>query len=319
MTFGKRTKASPEVTNTTDEATMNPRQTSLADTPCLALVCVLSLFAMTAHAEVRSLETVGTLPLSSRGTGGVIPRDAAIEQALREAVIRIAHEFLADRPLHDSTTGDPSDPDEVPLLTLPGDTPDEGGEQAAAMAERDALLEQLDRVLGKKMVPYTTRFRVIEDRGRRPALFSDDPEVTEEYVVIVEVQVDVDRVRGRLVEAGLLRAGDPSVLVHAVLLEVEGLRQYAAYLDFHSLLVEQLGAHEVVPVEMSQGRTVFDIATEVTAVEFLEALLTATPPHIEIDPRHASGGRLHVKVRWQPASPNPADIDAEAVQNGADL
>ncbi|MDP6980516.1 MAG: hypothetical protein QF570_18265 [Myxococcota bacterium] len=270
--------------------------------------------AANASAEVRTLETVGTLPLKPGAAGGIIPRDAAIEQALREAVIRIAHEFMADRPL--GTTTDESGEGEVPLLTLPADDPTGVGTQDGPDAERDAAFEKLDRVLGKKMVPYTTRFRVIEDRGRRPALFSDDPEVAEEYVVIVEVQVDVARVRSRLVEAGLVSAGSTKVLANEILLEVEGLRHYAAYLDFRNLLLEQAGANEVVPVEMSQGHTVFDVATEVTAVEFLEALLTATPPHIDIDPIHASGGRLRVTVRWQPSGPDPAGIDAGVEQGG---
>ncbi len=284
------------------------------------LVLASLLASQLASAELRTLETVGTLPLSKENTTGVVPRDAAIEQALREAVIRIAQEFLADRPLDDEDPLEPADGEEPTLLTLPGDEPLSEDEEAAFEAEREAELEKLDTVLGTKMVPYTSRFRVIEDRGRRPALFSDDPEVSEEYVVIVEVQIDVDRVRSRLVEAGMLDATTARVQANEVLLEVNGLSRYAAYLDFRNLLIENLGAHAAVPVEMSARRTVFDVSTEVSAVEFLEALLTATPPHIQIDPLHASGARLRVAVDWQPPAGDSEAGDEAAGRGGpADL
>lgn len=280
----------------------------------LAMVALAASLAASATAEVRKLETVGTLPLKASAEPGVIPRDAAIEHALREAVVRIAQEFLADRPLEEP--GLAPDDDSVPVLTLQGEVTSEE-ELAALEAAREEELAELDRVLGKKMVPYTTRFRVIEDRGRRPALFSEDPEVTEEYVVIVEVQIDVERVRNRLVEAGMLDARAGASLANEVLLEVEGLSRYAAYRDFRRLLVEELEVQSVVPVEMEAGRTVFDVSTEVTAVEFLEALLTAAPPHMAIDPRHASGGRLRVAVEWRrpkgsadPAGPASASSGA---------
>lgn len=235
-----------------------------------------------ASADVRTLEAVGTVPIHPKGGGRGIPRDNAINQALREAVLRVAQDFLADRVI-----GDPSADDG-------GATDDENGEASAFD------LADLEKVLGKKMVPYTSRFRMIEDRGRRPALFAEDPDVREEYVVIVEVQVDADRVEDKLVAAGLIPAGDSKVGRNELLLEVEGLDAYPAYRDFRALLEESLGAAHVTPVEMSRGRAVLDVGTNATAVDFLEALLTAAPSNLEIVPVHATASRVQVTVHWKP-------------------
>jgi hypothetical protein len=158
----------------------------------------------------------------------------------------------------------------------------------------------LEAILGKKMVPYTSRFRVIEDRGRRPALFADDPDVREEYVVIVEVHVDADRVQSKLVNAGLIPAGEMPLGRNEMLLEVEGLDAYPAYVAFRDLLVGPVGAERVTPVEMSRGRALLYVQTTASAVDFLEALLTASPENLEIVPVQASRSRVHVVVSWIP-------------------
>jgi len=242
---------------------------------------------LTASAETRTLEVVGTVAISSKGKAAVAPRDAAIEQALREAVMRVAQEFLADRPIEapgedDLNRGIIDDANRDPSDNLSHNN----------SADSELAPPDLDRILGKKMVPYTQRFRVIEDRGRKPALFADDPEVSEEYVVIVEVQVDVERVRTKLVDAGLIRAAEIAAGSNEVRLEVEGLLVYPAYLAIRELLEVELGAKAVVPVEMGRGRTVLDVEIQASAVEFLERLLAVAPPEIEIVPLHASGNRL---------------------------
>ncbi|MCP5040205.1 MAG: hypothetical protein GY944_04195 [bacterium] len=244
------------------------------------LLCV----ATAGFADVRTLEAVGTVPISPTGQTAVVPRDGAVEAALREAVTRVAQEFMADRVFEEIT-------DEEVDAQLIGGGPD---------GEAPDEPNELDRILGDRMVPYTTRFRVIEDRGRRPALFADDPSVREEYVVIVEVQVDAARVRSRLVETGMIPAGEEASVANEVLLEIEGLTRYRAYLDFRQLLVGPLEAKGVIAIEMSRGHTILDVETEVTAVEFLERLLTVAPAHIEIVPTHAGGNRVHVVVTWSP-------------------
>ena len=244
-----------------------------------------------ASADVRKLEAVGTVPINPNGKEKGIPRDRAIDQALREAVTRVAQDFLADRWVDEVGEGDPDALD-------PARPVDEVDPTDEPVEETEAL--DLEAVLGKKMVPYTSRFRVIEDRGRRPALFAEDPDVREEYVVIVEVHVDADRVQSKLVNAGLIPAGETILGRNEMLLEVEGLDAYPAYAAFRDLLVGPLGAERVTPVEMSRGRTLLDVQTTASAVDFLEALLTATPENLEIVPVQASGSRVHVVVSWIP-------------------
>jgi hypothetical protein len=245
-----------------------------------------------ASADVRKLEAVGTVPINPNGQEKGIPRDSAIDQALREAVTRVAQDFLADRWVDETGGGDPDS------LVEPAGPVDEVDPTQEPVEGTEAL--DLEAVLGKKMVPYTSRFRVIEDRGRRPALFAEDPDVREEYVVIVEVHVDADRVQSKLVNAGLIPAGETSLGRNEMLLEVEGLDEYPAYAAFRDLLVGPLGAERVTPVEMSRGRTLLDVQTTASAVDFLEALLTATPENLEIVPVQASGSRVHVVVSWIP-------------------
>ena len=45
---------------------------------------------------------------------------------------------------------------------------------------------QLWAALGKNPLDYANRFRILEDRGERPALFTEIPGVSTEYVVLVE-------------------------------------------------------------------------------------------------------------------------------------
>ena len=71
-------------------------------------------------------------------------------------------------------------------------------------------------------------------RGVRPALFVEDPDAATEYVVIVEVHVDADRVEKRLVDAGMLASGEPLAAAGRVRLEVLGLRRYQAYQELEA-------------------------------------------------------------------------------------
>ena len=88
--------------------------------------------------DVRRLEAVGVVPLKPTQRGSVGALDEAIQAALREAVSRVARSFLMDV--------EPAGEDEV----------------------------DLDEVLGKRMVPYTSRFRIVDDQGERPAMFAED-------------------------------------------------------------------------------------------------------------------------------------------------
>lgn len=284
-----------------------------------SLSVLVALSAAAASAEMRTLEVVGTVPLGPKGPASVAPRDAAIDQALREAVVRVAQEFLADRVIAgpdsdelDRGLIEPATRDPQPGSGFDSGSEHPGGSSDATAADADLGPDAPDLavILGKRMVPYTLRFRVIEDRGRRPALFAADPEVSEEYVVIVEVQVDVDRVQAKLVDAGLIPPGEITVGSNKVRLEIEGLTLYPAYLAMRELLEGALGATGVYPLEMERGRTVLEIETQTSAVEFLEQLLAVAPPELKIVPLHASGNRVHVIATWTAARELQPAVDS---------
>jgi hypothetical protein len=245
------------------------------------------LLAPAAGAEVRRIEAVGAVPIyadRSHQRGAVAPRDAAIRKALREAVERVAEEFIADIPLS-------------------------VGEEPDVIEEEGSEGPDLEAVLGKKMVLYTSRFRVVEDRGERPALFADDPAVTSEYVVIVEVHVDVERVRERLVQKGIIPEGIAGGETQTLYLQVEGLTAYPAYEGLRAILLdERVGVESVVAVEMRRGRTLLRLESEIGAAELLEKLRMLAPPEMKLVPLHAAPDRVHIAVDWSgPVEPSGED------------
>jgi hypothetical protein len=139
------------------------------------LLLTLALGA-SASAELRRVETVGSVSLPA-GPGEPPPRESALRDGLAEAVRSIARDLLRDSP--------GSDPSAVghALGPLPG--------------------------------TYVVRHRLVEDRGERAALLAADPGASREYVVVVEAEVDVDRVRERLAGAGLSPRPTPGSQVPA--------------------------------------------------------------------------------------------------------
>ena len=124
------------------------------------------LAAAPAPADLRETEAVGAVPLYADKRPASPPRDAAERKALSEAVRQVALQLLSAQ-----------DPAEVE--------------------------PRLGAALGADPKVYISRFRTLEDRGERPVLFSDDPQARAEYVVVVEAQVDADRVREALSRGGL--------------------------------------------------------------------------------------------------------------------
>lgn len=173
-------------------------------------------------------------------------------------------------------------------------------------AERRALrsqTQQIRKALGREMVPYTKSFRIVEDQGERQALFSDDPDVLTEYVVLLEVQVEVERVRARLEEAGALRPREASPLT-GIRLEVYGLTHYAGYAALLALLQsEAVGAVGVSPLDFARGRVVLRVEGEWSPEELMERLTTEAPPNLSIEV--AGPGAVLAPLGWAPDSPGP--------------
>jgi len=254
------------------------------------LAAALLLAAVPAAAEVRVLEVVGAVPLDQATRARGIPKDRALEEALWEGVSRVADDLLVDSIVPEPEDG--SDP--------------------------------VRTALGEDTVPYTRSFRIVEDQGERPALFTDHPDAATEYVVVVEVEVEVDRVRDRLVVAGLLEDEGLTATLTGIRLEVLDLEQYAGYQALRGLLLaDEVGAASVSPLELERGRMLLHVEAEVEAAELLDRLLAAAPPGLRIDPveieeRELSGdgwgldrgpSRLVVSVEWIPLAedePGPA-------------
>jgi len=236
-----------------------------------ALVAGLALTGGPALAEVRQLEAVGAVPLRT-GSRPQAPRDEAVRLGIREAVWRVAEELLLES--------------------------EEGEEPRPA----------LEDVLGTRMVPYTASYRVLEDRGERRALFAEDPDVTSEYVVIVEVEVDVDRVEERLVAAGLVLPRSAGQLIGRVRVELDGVDAYGAYEAVRGLLDDGSGA--VIPLEFEPGRAALLVETPLTASDLLDRILAEAPPGLEVVPLRAGGGALTLSVNWSPPPVAAADRTA---------
>jgi hypothetical protein len=229
-------------------------------------------------AEIREIEAVGAVPLGDGNAAAGAPRDAALRRALSDAVERVALDLLPEL-----------DPEEAPAV--------------------------LARVLGDDPLAYANRFRILEDRGERAAIFAEDPDVETEYVVVVKVNVDVARVRKRLEMTGLL---EPSrsrgrVRVNVVM---EDLESFGAYEAVRQLLVEDVGVRSALPVEMTPGRAVVEVDGDRRPGALLQALMEAAPPTLRITPVSTDRGTVTVRVSLTPGPAGPGEetpSDAHAI------
>jgi len=254
-----------------------------------ALVALALVTAGPAGAEVRRMEAVGAVPIDPRTRSSEPLREAAVEEAQREAVLRVASDLLLEA--------------ESPSL---GD-----GEEGAP---------DLEAVLGDEMVPYTSRFRIREDRGERPALFADSPGVTSEYVVVVETWVDVERVRRRLEEEGLLEPApgrDPAA-ARAVPVEVRGLETWAAFRALEEALLGGAGAESVQPLALERGRALLRVESEDPPEVLLERLLGSAPPELGLRAGPSDDGRLRIAVSASPDLELPREPDPRGERPSAD-
>ena len=223
----------------------------------LAVLCVaVCLTAAGAAAEVRRLEVVGAVPVDPDGEGAEAQRRAALEAALDEAVSRVARGLLA-------------------------------GPEAAG-PDLD-----LGEVLGES-TDYALRYRVLEERGERRALLVDDPDVAFEFVLLVEVHVDVDRVAARLESAGLEATLGTGNGFELELLEVPSERAFSAV---RRALLEQVGADRVIPVELAPGRALFRVEAGGGSKRVVSRLLSANlGPGISVQSLGSAGGTVRLRV-----------------------
>jgi hypothetical protein len=234
----------------------------------------------------------------------VIVRDRAVENALWEGVSRVALELVGDGPsrLPDDAFGDGGASGEDGERQQPT-----GRQEADDEPRRSAAvdLEGLRAALGKEVMPYTRSFRILEDQGEQPVLFDDDPDTKTEYVVVVEVLVDVERVEAALQQAGWIASVDSSVESKGRLeLELLGLERYEALEALMAALGEELGAERVQLLEVSRARQLLAVEGRFDA-RALEAWLERfRHPQLLLDSVSGAGAeegtRLRVHARWLP-------------------
>lgn len=263
---------------------MRMRALKIAGLLLLAGLWPVLASAQAKRAEVRRLEVVGAAPLGPSAPQGTNPREVALAEALWEGVSRVAESLLFDSELPEGAT------DSAPL--------------------RDAL--------GRDTAALTRSFRILEDQGERPAVFSEDPAVTTEYVVVVEVKVDVERVKERLVAAGLLSRSEAAGELRAVRIEVQGLEVYPGYSQFLALVQgADPSIRSVTPLSFERGRSVLQVRSERNAAELLDRLLAQAPATLRLTPLGLEGAgesagpeRLLLQVDWKPPA---AEGASEAV------
>ena len=245
----------------------------------LASLALTLLVPAVALANARRMEAVGAAGIDPEKDAQGTPRDRARHAAVRDAVRRVALELVPEE-----------------LRPEPAAEPD-------PEADPNAWIE---RALGSDPFAYATRFRILEDRGPRPALLTPDVEM--EYLVVVEVFLDEDRVRERLAARGLL---PEQVAEERNVLEIElEVDSYAAYEGLRQTLLAARGVHSVMPLEMSRGRVLLAVETELLAEPLLTALIRRAPPELRVE--LLGVGDDHARVRVDLA-PLPANEDAEGL------
>ena len=232
----------------------------------LGLALLMLLVASPAPAEVRRLEVVGVVPAGADARRGAPPRQAALGAALAQGVERVARGLLS--------------------------------EEAAADPSLD-----LGRLLGGKPREFTVGYKVLEDRGERRALLLADPEISTEYVLLVEVFVDVTRIESALEAVGLLHPAPVKGAGREIWVVVEDLPSYRAYLALRKHLIEQGGATSVVPAVFESGRVELRVEAWLEPPELMDRLVAPPPEGLRVDPLFADGGSMRIRVVELPGSP----------------
>jgi hypothetical protein len=229
----------------------------------LWLALLMLVVAPPALAEVRRLEVVGVVPAGADAQPGVPVRQAALEAALAEGVARVARQRLSP--------------------------------EAAADPELD-----LGKLLGGNPREFTVGYRVLEDRGERRALLVVDPEVATEYVLRVEVDVDVSRIEAALDAAGLPIARPAEGPSRELRVVVEDLPSYRAYAALRRHLMQAGGASSVIPETFELGRVELRVAGRLAPSELIDRLVTPSPEGLRVEPVFADGRSIWIRIAELP-------------------
>lgn len=258
-----------------------------------SLVGAASLVAGAASAEdARVLRVVGVQPLDASAARAGGPRQGAVDEALYEAVSRVALELVDEYGA--PTSGD-------------ADAGDGTGEDVGIPVPVEREEGWLKSALGSDMTPYARSFRIVEDQGSRPVLFPGESKATREYVVVVEATVDVDKVRDRLAAKGLIGVEEDLGLDGGIEVEALGLRHWSAYEALLALLEGPgVRASQVQPVEFEAGRAVVHVVVRGSPEDLVTRMLSSAPRGLEItdtailDGSDEAPPRVRLQLLWSP-------------------
>ena len=300
--------------------------------PVWVLFFVAGLATAT-HAEVRRLEVVGAVALHGQGHARDTPKDRAVQEALINGVSRVGADLLLEGLLIQGEAPEITEesgalPDLLAGTGLSWESP-----VGLLRPAQELEMERVREALGRSMVPYTRGFRILEDQGERPALFTQHPDAATEYVVVMEVQVEVEQVRSRLEEMGLIESVRIDVQT-GIELELSGLNEYALYLAVLDLLAGPgIQASSVVPEAFQAQNARLRVSGAWTASELNDLLHSAAPAELSLevlevlDAEKTEGlwpwsgplrPRLALAVGWRPPEESTS-TPAEGGQSGAPL
>jgi hypothetical protein len=253
----------------------------------LLAVAVLGTALAAQAADLRRIESVGVVPVAAGAakTGG--HRNSAVRAGVARAVESVALSLGPNVPT----------------------APEAGAETPAK--DPTALAPELARALGSDPLDYAASYRIVDDRGLRKALYERQTGAGDEYVVVVEVQVDAARIAERLRTAGWLAAPEGSSAPLRVVLE--GVSDYRAYESVRRLLVGRGGARSVQPVEFRRGRAVLAVAGAPEPAALVAALQANAPPELRLIPLETEPEGLTLLVEWTPPPEEPPPTSPEAV------
>ena len=250
----------------------------------LGVLLALSGWSQAPVAVARDVVRVESVGVAALPSDSASPRDAAVREALLNAVRQTAEDLL---------------------LTGAGDGFGEGPGDAQDLAAEAAESAELQRILGNDPLEYATRFQVVEDRGEGPALFGSGPGVGTEYVVIVSVFVDRDRIRARLTRAGILLAPpgqEPQIRSRLIL---ENLGEYWVYAEIRRVLLEELKMHAAIPREFAPGRAILELNATQLPSEFLGSLRRSVSDRMDLIPLSVKADAMRLRVELR--DPQPLD------------
>jgi hypothetical protein len=287
----------------------------------------LAFGAATATAELQRVEAMGSFGIRESMRTKVIPRDEAIAKARWEGVSRVALELIGEAGPNE-VNPDELDSSQISIagshepVLPPIDSPDGSPiefQPADGMLDgsSDDEIAALRNALGNDVLPFMRSYRILDDRGEVPVFIRDDPDVAVEYVVVIEVLVDVDRVTAALEAAGLIVGIKSAEIGEPISVELLGLSRFEAFDVLLEALRGELGATRVRTVEFSRKRQVILVEGPFGPSALSASLASLESPELILEPIGVDsiGRRIRLVGRWFPLSESDGKdavgVDAE--------